>query len=344
MQALEHYFPGGNTPEGFYSFYGEIADCRHPNKLAVIKGGPGTGKSTFLKKLGTTLADSGKKVTYLHCSSDPDSLDGIYLPDCNSAVIDGTAPHITDVRYPGAYDMVLNFCDFIGPVSDCEDLIAESVGAKRAFSEGYCYLRSAKSLLDLMHSRSEQCLIQDEVRSFSLEIAKRISSFPADGTRKNVFLSAITADGFRNFIKENLKDYYVIALNTEAADASYRVMQAVVTACGLRNADMIVCACPMNPSKAEHLVFPSANLALVTSNEYHPCFNADEMIPFSDFVSCKTSDSKLQILYDTLLHRAIDTFFKAREHHNRLEAIYQTVTDYSKIDSFDNKTFHFLTS
>lgn len=344
MQALHHYFPGGNTPEGFYSFYSEIADGRQPNKLAVIKGGPGTGKSTFLKTLGKMLSDDGESVTYLHCSSDPDSLDGIYLPNHNSAVIDGTAPHITDARYPGAYDMVLNFCDFIGPVSDCENVVLESGNAKRAFSEGYCYLKSAKSLLNLMHIRSEQVLIQDEVRSFASAIAKRISSCSAGGLKKNVFLSAITADGFCNFITENLKDYYVIALDTQAGDASYHVMQTVATACELRNADMIVCRCPMNPDKAEHLLFPSANLALVTSNEYHPCFQADEIVSFSDFVSCKTSDTKLQILYDTLLHRAVDTFFKAREHHNRLEAIYQTVTDYPKIDSFYHKTQNFLIS
>ncbi len=342
MQHLTHYFPGGNTPEGFYSYYHEILEKSSVGKLAVIKGGPGTGKSTFLKKLGRALQKQGEFVTCLHCSSDPDSLDGIFLPQYNSLVMDGTAPHITDARYPGACDIVLNFCDFIGDISDKETALSESALAKNAFSEGYCYLKSAKALLELMHARSEQVLLEDEIRLFASDIAKRISSASADGYRKTVFLSAITADGFRNYLAENLQDYHIIALDTQVGDASCRVMEAVQSACSLRNADMIICPCPMNPKKTEHLLFPSANLALVTSNTYHTCHGADEIVSFSDFVAHRRPCRTPEIMVDGILQLAIQTFSKAREHHNRLEELYKAATDYSKIESFYQKTLDFL--
>lgn len=344
MQPVSHYFPGANTPEGFCSYYGEILDTHSAGKLAVIKGGPGTGKSTFLKRLGKTLGEWGEQVTYLHCSSDPNSLDGIFLPAHNSLVTDGTAPHITDVRYPGAGDILLNFCDFIGEVNDQETIFSESRLSKQNFSEGYCYLRSAKGLLDLMHSQSESCLLTNEIHSFAADIAKRISPYCASGYTKTVFLSAISADGFCNYFAENLKDYHVICVDAQVGDATFRVMEAVQNSCGLRNADMIVCTCPMNPQKTEHLLFPSANLALITSNTYHSYSDADEIISFSDFISERKFGHTPEILYDGILRLASQTFFAAREHHNRLEDIYRTVTDYSAIESYYQKTLDFLIS
>ncbi len=344
MQSLCHYYPGGNTPEGFFSYYHEILDKASTGKLAVIKGGPGTGKSTFLKRLGKLMEEEGEPVTYLHCSSDPASLDGIYLPRRNSAVIDGTAPHLTDPRYPGASDMVLNFCDLIGPVADGETVANESKLAKESFLEGYCYLNGAKSLLNLMQTRSKSTLLSDEIRAFSSDIVRRISSFSATGFCKTAFLSAITADGFCHYLQENLRNYYVISVEAEEGDDTASILETVATACTLRNADMIVCPCPMNPKKAEHLLFPSANLAVVTSNAYHTYPKADEIVSFSDFVSCRRGDYELAALYDTLLHRGVDCFTHARNHHNCMEAIYQTVTDYSAIEPFYQKTHHFLLS
>lgn len=344
MQALCHYFPGGNTPDGFFSYYHEILDKHSTGKLAVIKGGPGTGKSTFFKRLGKLMEEEGETVTYLHCSSDPNSLDGIYLPRHNSAVIDGTAPHLTDPRYPGASDMVLNFCDLIGQIADGETVANESKLAKQSFSEGYCYLNGAKALLNLMQTRGEVALLPDEVRAFSSEIAKRISSSMATGFQKTAFLSAITADGFCNYLQENLEDYYVIAVEAEVGDNTHAILETVTAACKLRNADMITCPCPMNPKKAEHLLFPSANLAVITSNEYHPYPKADEIVSYSDFVSCRRTDYELTALYDDLLRRGVACFTRAREHHNRMEAIYHTVTDYAAIEQFYRKTYHFLLS
>ena len=348
MQYLYHYFPGGNTPEGFFSFYQEILDTpssrktKKPKKLAVIKGGPGTGKSTFLKSLGKTLGERGEQVTYLHCSSDPDSLDGIFLPGHNSAVIDGTAPHMTDAKLPGVYDTVLNFCDFIGEISEKKEALSESKKASSLFLEGYCYLKSAKALLTLMHTRSEEQLLEDEIRMFALDIAKRVSTFSADGFYKKAFLSAVTAKGFCNFLKENLENYYTLSIEAEVGDASYRLMQEVAAACRLRNVDMIVCPCPMNPHQIEHLLFPSANLALVTSNVYHSYSGADEIVSFGDFLKHRISGRTPQLMYDGILHLATKAFSDAIEHHNRLETLYQSVTDYSKIDNFRQKTLDFL--
>ena len=83
---IRHMFPGGNTPAGFFSYYDQII---RPDaaRIFVIKGGPGVGKSTFMKKMGEALLRLGYDAEFHHCSSDPDSLDALKVPALNIALL-----------------------------------------------------------------------------------------------------------------------------------------------------------------------------------------------------------------------------------------------------------------
>lgn len=88
---VRRVFPGNNTAYGFYSFYDQIVGPG-ANHIFVIKGGPGVGKSTFMRVIGQALVDRGFDIEQHCCSSDPNSLDGVYIPAIDVALIDGTSP------------------------------------------------------------------------------------------------------------------------------------------------------------------------------------------------------------------------------------------------------------
>lgn len=89
------YFLGSNSARGFYSLYRGLTDPGGGEFLWIIKGGPGCGKSSFMKKIGAAAAKAGLAVEYIHCSGDPDSLDAVRIPQLKTAYMDGTAPHPT---------------------------------------------------------------------------------------------------------------------------------------------------------------------------------------------------------------------------------------------------------
>ena len=89
------FFLGANTPEGFHSLYDNFIDAKKGDFLWVIKGGPGCGKSSFMRKVGTAAQQAGLDVEYIYCSGDPDSLDGVRIPQRHVAYVDGTSPHDT---------------------------------------------------------------------------------------------------------------------------------------------------------------------------------------------------------------------------------------------------------
>ena len=94
MTALPHiqYFLGANSPAGFYSLYDHLLPPERARAIYILKGGPGCGKSTLMRKIGAWAEESGLETEYILCSGDPDSLDAVVFPDKATAIVDGTAP------------------------------------------------------------------------------------------------------------------------------------------------------------------------------------------------------------------------------------------------------------
>lgn len=86
-----HRFFGAATKDGPVDYIDNLtADVA---KRYFIKGRPGTGKSTFLKKLAERAVGNGFRVEIYHCSFDPNSLDLVIIRELDFCVFDSTAPH-----------------------------------------------------------------------------------------------------------------------------------------------------------------------------------------------------------------------------------------------------------
>jgi hypothetical protein len=95
------FFLGANTPEGFFSLFSELYSPENGWRLYIIKGGPGTGKSTLMKKIAAAADKRGLFCERIYCSSDPGSLDGVIIPSLKISIADGTPPHTLEPKYPG---------------------------------------------------------------------------------------------------------------------------------------------------------------------------------------------------------------------------------------------------
>ena len=137
------YFLGGNTAEGFVSCYDEFCSADKENFLWVIKGGPGCGKSSFMRKIANHAEAIGLDVEYVLCSGDPDSLDGVYIPALSLGYVDGTAPHIIEPKYPAVSGLYLD----LGQFYDTEALHADASRIKTIhFDYKRCYADAYKLL------------------------------------------------------------------------------------------------------------------------------------------------------------------------------------------------------
>ena len=108
MNTARTLFPGAMGPDGFISCFDHLIDDSILRRKLILKGGPGVGKSTFMRRVHAALCANGEPSTLYFCSGDPDSLDGVAVPHAGLLILDGTAPHIVDPEIPGARDSIIN--------------------------------------------------------------------------------------------------------------------------------------------------------------------------------------------------------------------------------------------
>lgn len=87
------FYLGANSPAGFYSLYDQMLDPAEAEDIMILKGGPGCGKSSFMRRVAAAVEAEGVAVEYIQCSGDPESLDAVVFPALKTAIVDGTAPH-----------------------------------------------------------------------------------------------------------------------------------------------------------------------------------------------------------------------------------------------------------
>ena len=109
------FFISANTADGLVSFFDGIIDAYDLKKLYILKGGSGIGKSTFIKNFAKAFEANSPNnhIDYFYCSGDPASLDGAIITNLGIGIVDGTAPHILDPKYPGVIDEIVNLGEFI---------------------------------------------------------------------------------------------------------------------------------------------------------------------------------------------------------------------------------------
>ncbi len=101
-----NYYAGGNTARGFHNLF--PSNLNGLDRLFILKGGPGTGKSTLMKAVGEKWNNEGYDIEYIHCASDNGSIDGVIIRELGIGIVDGTSPHVIEPKAPGAIEEYVN--------------------------------------------------------------------------------------------------------------------------------------------------------------------------------------------------------------------------------------------
>lgn len=107
-------FFGTSTPVGLTDFIPELtAGLRR----FLIKGRPGSGKSTLMRRVLARAVELGYDADVYYCSLDPKSLDMVVIPELNFCIFDATPPHEYEPSFVS--DTVIDtYAEFIAPDTD----------------------------------------------------------------------------------------------------------------------------------------------------------------------------------------------------------------------------------
>jgi hypothetical protein len=351
-----HMYPGGNTHLGFFSYYSYIISQEEAEKIYVIKGGPGVGKSTFMRKIGDEVLRWGLNVEFMHCSSDNNSLDGIVIPALKTAFIDGTAPHVVDPKNPGAVDEIINFGDYWnekGMKKHRPEIIKAGKEIGRLFGRAYKYLKAAHSVYedsaDIYGRALLRGILNARVSRLEEELFAGAPDSFVEGGERRLFAGAITPEGCHNYLDNLLDVGRVYEIRGGMGTGEEAILERLKATARRKGFDLECYYCALNPKKLEHIIIPGLDAAVTTSNSFHSSSVTKKgVIDVMDYMDEETitacSDDLDQNLgkFVSLMDVAVDCIRKAKAAHDRLETYYIPNVDFDAIDYFFKSTIERL--
>ena len=340
----ECYFLGSSVPEGFFSCFDQLMPPLEGWYTYVLKGGPGTGKSTLMKQIARALEERELHCECIRCSSDPASLDAVIVPSLRVSIADGTAPHTLDLPYPGARGELVD----LGRCWDGQklrareaEIVAVTEENKACHARCRRFLASAQAVFDDGARVCRQALLPRQTERYAARLANRyFKPLSAQvGTQRLRLLDAVTPLGilFLSETAEALCDHRVVL--EDAFGAAAGVLLSALRERALASGyDCIVSPPPGERNGVRHLMIPALSLGFFTQGKCCPLgLQATRTVQLRRFYdgeqlrSHKTRLSFAQKAAKELLEEAVGALIMAKERQDALEALYIDAMDFRAV-------------
>lgn len=323
------FFSGSNSGEGFYNYFDGVVPvweklCRY----FMIKGGPGVGKSTLMKKVAERAEQNGETVERFYCSGDPDSLDAVRMVERGIVFADATSPHAMDPKFPGAVEEIVNLGEQIdrNRIVTYRDMVEElTVKNKGSYRRAYAFLKAAKALEEERQKEVCSCMDTEKIRTWAKRLSEE-AEWGKEETEKErrLFLDAVSCKGKVSF-----------AAQAEDGNSVYRVTgpyKEAVTDC-LATATVaekkeLFCS-PLCPQRVKHMLLRKEKLFL-TSGEG----TGGTAVYSEDFLKKKCHETAECYFAETgrMVELAMQCLTECKKIHDELEEIYRECVDFTRIN------------
>ncbi len=334
-----NFFLGANSENGFVSYFDSLQE--RGTNLIVLKGGPGCGKSSLMKRVSAFLEKKKHEIDFFPCASDPDSLDGFIDKSIDFAMIDGTSPHVTDPIFPGASSHILNLGSFWDThlLSDKKNEIKEiSKNISLLHSGAGAYIKSAGALIRQNFSESTPYIKKDVLFVLSSKIGSLLP-LGYGGFEEKRLLGAVSVGEIKSF-KDTICAYAdkIYAFEDKLKSAGNYFLKSIRSEALGRNVKIISCPSPINPDMLEHIIIPSERIAITS---FPPDSFKDKNVKpignmYFDIPNISIMKTRLEYI-DKLLFEGAKCVEEAKNIHDALEEIYVSSMDYSQVDGLYEK-------
>ena len=359
----KYVFPGSNTPSGFFSFYKE--GLKGLERVYILKGGPGTGKSTLMRKIGIAMLERGYDVEFWQCSSDNDSIDGVIIPGISLAVIDGTPPHNLDPTYPGAVEEIVNLGDHWNDEylrQHRREIINITENITADFDLCYAKLKTALEKRKKWGKYFGSHIDKEKIDQTTDELITQIFYHPSRGAR-HLFASSVTPRGLISFADSISRGYDSRYLLIGPPDCGKELlMERIAALAAGRGHNLEIYHNAFVPENIELIVLPDLSIAILSldancdevrneTNLHDHIIDCHDFMIKEDSVEIKDDDNdeidetnneskELAEQFYNEVNEAAEYIADAKSQHDALEYYYSKAMDFEAVDIMGNQLFN----
>lgn len=351
----ERYFAASNTKDGFVSYFDTVFEKKECERVYVIKGGPGVGKSTFMKRLDKLCTDKGCHTELFQCSSDPESLDGIIIKEKKIAVVDGTKPHAIEPELAGAREIIID----LGKAWDTdmlfdkkEEIETLSDTKKRLYADCYKCLYTKGMMDGLIYNLIFPYILFDKLDKSASRLAKSI--FKAEKTSgeqkiKTRITKAFSSLGkVRLFTFENMADLCIFIKEPyKESRIPHHYLGCIYEYAKNSGADIYVSYNPEKKDEIDALYFPKQKVSISAYDRDYVAFcdrnlKRCKIINGARFVDVKAFSHQKPLykfyarLSENMEAAALESLKNAGITHMNIEKIYRQCTNYKTVEKITN--------
>lgn len=340
---MQHrYFAASNSAEGFKNYYPQV--FMRADRLYIIKGGPGTGKSCFMKRFADKMGALGCAVEYYYCSSDPSSLDGVLVSGRGETVgmLDGTPPHTVEPLLPGVREEIINLGAFWSSEllrSEKREIFALNQKKSAAFERVYSYMRSCGNLRAVIDSLLEKAIKKEKMTS----VAERlVQSLSLPGGEAEIIPSLRRAVGMTgevcldSFEARAEKIYFV----GELYGVGQMFLLEIFKYLKKTMSHLRVSYDPISPCRIDGIFVEDNQTAFVLSQKYDDeavgagYINPKRFVDGEEIRAVRGEVRYAARIYSDCLEGAVHSLSIARVYHFVLEDIYKKAMDFAALSRF----------
>ena len=337
-KQCSEFFAAQNSYFGFISHFDSIFDSEKFDAIFVLKGGPGTGKSSFMKKIAKRFENEAD-ITKIYCSSDANSLDGVIIAKENRqvAILDGTAPHQRDAVIPGAVDELINLgeCWRSEKLKERKEEILSLNNEKKAYyNVAYDFLSIAGLFYQRITKKCNALIDKSRAHKLICELCSGLDGGARYGG--DLLLSAFGKEGYQTLPSAVSHTDETVRITGDYFSAA-AFMDMLCREFSIRRIKHTIYPAPLNPDIPETVIVSAGEKSIA----YSTAFGKKE-ISTSDLLAPNQNERAILNLYLTETQKyenlARDSFEAASKVHFILEDIYTPLMDFSAIDKIITNT------
>lgn len=347
MEHSSHYFARGNTARGAHflhkSAFGGL------NKIFVLAGPQGTGKSTVLRQLADRLSGDGRHVQYFHSPLRPEELDGLILSELKVGIIDGRVYGGLSEREAGEIEVIdlgEAFDSRLLP-PDHADRIADLAGEQdRAFAKAYETFAAAlrihdeweKYYIESMDFAKANQIVEDLIQDL---YAGHEGETPTAG--RHLFFGAATPKGAFDFI-QSLTAHLErrIFIKGRPGSGKSTMLKKLAAAAEQKGIEVQIFHCGLDPNSLDMLIFPQLGTAIFDStapHEYFPDRDGDEILDMYALTMAPGTDeafadevAAIKARYSAKMKEATSFLAAAEAIDSQIRAYYAAATNFLVVE------------
>lgn len=337
--TTRYVFASSYTNQGFYTFIPELVNSL--GKVYILKGAPGSGKSTFIRLLGELMSQQGYDVEFWVSSIDPVTPDGVYIPQLDAAVINGSLPRPIEPKYPGVRDIIINLDEYWdrSMVQEKYEVIIEQLDRiDKCQQQTISLLKEAGWAKEEISRANGAHLNMEKIEQLSKDLSGEImDKRPGE---KHYFVGVITHEGLVNYIDElsaDCKKRYIF--RGPAGTGKSTVINELISQARQRGYSLEYYHCGLEVDYLIMVVIRNLQVALIEASHVEIIIRqGDTVVDMTRYLEDYDSDrmainsSAAYRRYETLLLEAQQELENISQSTREVKKVYTAAMDFERLD------------